>query len=107
MGSPVVGSSNGGARFVFHSGPSQDGSRWTFIVKVALECCSWAMILAASTMCCVSCEDWSWSWVWARVASNEFGAASCSFQIYQGLLCKVGDVLCFLLMQAPSFKKKL
>jgi hypothetical protein len=63
------------------------------------------MILAASTMCCVSCEDWSWSWVWARVASNEFGAASYSFQIYQGLLCKVGDVLCFLLMQAPSFKK--
>jgi hypothetical protein len=64
------------------------------------------MIRAASTMRCVSCEDWSWSWLWARVAGNEFGAASCSFQICQGLLCKVGDVLCFLLMQAPSFAKK-
>jgi hypothetical protein len=57
-------------------------------------------------MRCVSCEDWSWNWLWARVAGNEFGAASCSFQICQGLLCKVGDVLCFLLMQAPSFAKK-
>jgi hypothetical protein len=51
------------AGFVFHSGPSQDGSQWTFIVKVASGCCSWATIRAASTMRCVSCEDWSWSWV--------------------------------------------
>jgi hypothetical protein len=64
------------------------------------------MIRAASTMCCVSCEDWSWSWVWA-VVGNEFGAASYSFQICQGLLYKVEDVLCFLLMQAPSFTKKV